>query len=204
MIAGLLYNRAMRIWARFSLWFFPLAILAVFWAAIMSGIGVVQAVLACAAGFLGWTLIEYLAHRFFFHWTPRQVRLRRFLQGLHLRHHGDPRNPDRLLVKPPFSLGISLILALLLAVALPNWELVACALGGLWAGFFVYELTHFRIHLSQSSGRILMGQRRRHFVHHFVDDTKWFGVTTGLWDHLLGTTGRWLTPEAESRSEVGE
>ena len=57
---------------------------------------------------------------------------------------------------------------------------------GVWAGFLYYEWVHYRVHTSGSTLG-LKHHRSRHFNHHFVDDTKSFGVTSPLWDFVFGT-----------------
>src|SRR5438128_1461334 len=53
-----------------------------------------------ALGFISWTLMEYLLHRFVFHFHaqgPTQERLQFLIHGL---HHDDPVDPTRLVMPP--------------------------------------------------------------------------------------------------------
>ncbi len=142
------------------------------------------------AGLLLWTLLEYCLHRFLFHWVPRDRRMRRFLATLHLRHHGDPRDQDGILVRTRYSLPVSALVWLGLWLACGNVVPAVWLLMGVWAGFLYYELVHYRIHLSKRGGGLLAIQRRAHFYHHFVDDGYCFGVTSPIWDWILGTHRR--------------
>ncbi len=142
--------------------------------------------LQIATGILIWTLMEYLLHRFVFHWTPRSPKAREIMLSLHLRHHRNPREPKDILVRPFFSLPLS---ALFFGVFWGVWGFPA-AVGlqiGIWIGFLYYELVHYRIHMSKVSNGLLQTQRRGHFYHHFVDGRRRFGVTSPLWDLVLGT-----------------
>ncbi len=141
------------------------------------------------SGLLVWSLLEYLLHRFFFHWIPENRAIRRFLAKLHLRHHGDPREPSHILVRPHYSLPISLLLLASFAASF-GWSAGVWIMVGTWSGFLYYELVHYRIHVSKQSNGLLGVQRRWHFYHHFIDDRFCFGVTSPLWDLLLGTYRR--------------
>lgn len=174
----------------FSFWFFPCAGLAtVAWAAAADpsfGWRILAA--GAAAGTLGWTLMEYLLHRFLFH--SRSQALKELRTDLHLCHHADPRDTRHLFVRARYSLPISALFftGLLFSTGSPGWTVSAMC--GLWAGFLYYELVHFRVHLGKSSGPFLQAQRRQHFSHHFVDSHSGYGVTSPLWDHLFGSAIR--------------
>src|SRR5689334_8257254 len=44
------------------------------------------------SGMLFWTLFEYIAHRFIFHWVGGSKRAQRFAYTLHGNHHHYPRD----------------------------------------------------------------------------------------------------------------
>ncbi|MDA2934859.1 sterol desaturase family protein, partial [Acidobacteria bacterium AH-259-D05] len=135
-------------------------------------------------GLFIWSLLEYVLHRFFFHWTPENRTLKRIVQQLHWNHHGDPRNPDKILVQPCYSLCVSgLFLGGLYALTGSFFTAVGL-LVGIWTGFLYYEVVHYRLHLATGDGGILKHQRGWHFYHHFVDSHHCFGVTSPLWDLL--------------------
>ncbi|MFQ5740029.1 MAG: sterol desaturase family protein [Acidobacteriota bacterium] len=142
------------------------------------------------AGLLFWTALEYGLHRFVFHLRPRSKVAARILASLHLRHHGDPRNRERILVRLPYSVSMSIFLLVVLTPVLGSLFRSAGLLAGIWAGFLYYELVHYRVHLSKSNGGLLAYQRRSHFHHHYVDEGYCFGVTSPLWDRVLGTYKR--------------
>lgn len=166
-----------------SFWLFPLLGAALIWT-----LPELSPVLAgwLLLGVLTWTLLEYLFHRYVFHWIPRNRAVRLFMAKLHLRHHGAPREPSQILVRPWYSLPISAVLFSGVALA-AGWTAAVGVMLGVWAGFLYYEAVHYRIHLSKRSGGLLGVQRRWHFYHHFVDDHFCYGVTSPLWDWVLGT-----------------
>lgn len=110
-----------------------------------------------------------------------------FRQQAHISHHKEPRNLDHLLVKLRFSLPVSTLFGTVLYFASGSPAIATAILCGLWCGFLYYEAVHYRMHFSTSQGRLLAWQRKQHFHHHFVEPDECFGVTTPLWDILLGT-----------------
>lgn len=137
-----------------------------------------------------WTLLEYGLHRFVFHFEPESPWFARVLDGLHLAHHREPANPERLFVRMSFSIPVSALLFLLLAGVTGDLNLSGAVLAGVWIGFVYYEWVHATVHLGPQSRWLRRSQRERHLRHHFRDSRVDFGVTSALWDRLLGTGGR--------------
>ena len=136
-----------------------------------------------------WTLVEYGLHRFVFHWTPANPSLDAWVSQLHRAHHAHPRDPDRILARPWKTLPVSLAFLAALYAATGNPNTALGVMMGIWAGFLYYEWIHYRVHTSRSE----LGLRRhrsRHFRHHFVDPGTGFGVTSGVWDRVFGTSPR--------------
>jgi len=135
------------------------------------------AFLTVLAGLFVFSFIEYLFHRWIFHGPESMYR-----RG-HDAHHRDPRGYDAL----PFFLPSAILLGLTLLFALVMPGSHACLLGGAIAfGYVGYGLSHFVIHATRFRQPWLRHWAARHHIHHHHPDGN-FGVTTPLWDHLLGT-----------------
>ena len=80
----------------------------------------------------------------------------------------------------------------LLALATGSWQRAALIEAGTILGYLLYEALHVRIHSAAAGGAILRALRKHHFYHHFADDTRCFGVTSGVWDRIFGTAPREL------------
>lgn len=129
------------------------------------------------AGLVAFSFIEYLFHRWIFHGPDSMYR-----RG-HDAHHVDPRGYDAL----PFFLPSAILIGLTLMFALAMPASLACLLGGTIAfGYVSYGLSHFAIHAIRFRQPWLRRWAASHHVHHHHADAN-FGVTTPLWDHLLGT-----------------
>jgi 4-hydroxysphinganine ceramide fatty acyl 2-hydroxylase len=140
-----------------------------------------------AVGLLVWTLIEYLLHRFVLHYRPQAPVLQAVVEKLHLGHHRDPQDEAKITVPVFASLPIAGGLLALFRLISGSWEMAALLLVGSIAGYLYYETVHFWIHCGARRGRWQGSQRANHMFHHFRDQHRCFGVTTPLWDLLLGT-----------------
>lgn len=171
-----------------SFWIYPLGgalllYLALHWEPERQGR---EAWFLAAVGLFLWSLLEYFLHRLF-HWESGNWRIKELLKKIHLYHHADPRNPDRMLVRPIYSLPISALFFCLIYVTVGSFFSAGCVMAGMWIGFLYYEWVHYRIHVSCTDRGFLGYQRRLHFYHHFVDEKNCFGVTSPIWDWACGT-----------------
>lgn len=133
------------------------------------------------AGWVGWTLAEYLLHRFDMH-GARGGRSGGAMRREHLDHHaGRPLVPDR---SPRGWTGAALV-ALVLA-----WGAHLAVAAGWMAGYVVYDLVHWSIHARPPRTRYQRWIGRHHLHHHFVGPDRNYGVTVPLWDVVFGTYAR--------------
>jgi sterol desaturase/sphingolipid hydroxylase (fatty acid hydroxylase superfamily) len=151
-------------------------------------------------GLLLWTILEYTLHRFAFHiqLPIRNRKLREFLNASHLGHHAAPRDPTKVLVHPSFAIVVSAVLYGLIYAIAGNPFSAAAIMAGIWTGFLYYEAVHYRVHFSLSASGVVAWQRRAHFYHHFTNNKKCFGVTSGFWDYVFGTRRPILRPSSTS------
>jgi sterol desaturase/sphingolipid hydroxylase (fatty acid hydroxylase superfamily) len=130
-----------------------------------------------ASGLLVFSLIEYCFHRWLFHVGQSSMR-----EG-HDKHHVDPHGFDALpFFLPP--LFISLIAGLLTFV-LPTSTALLLA-GSTAAGYAAYGVAHTIIHAIRFRSRAAVKWASNHHIHHHHPDCN-FGVTSPLWDIVLGT-----------------
>jgi 4-hydroxysphinganine ceramide fatty acyl 2-hydroxylase len=148
------------------------------------GLAAWQWVLAIGGGLLLWTFIEYTMHRFAFHEWRAIARL----TGVppHQKHHDLPAEEDYIVTPLPFSFPIAVTLYGIFWAA-TGWQIANLVMAGVFAGNLLYETVHLLVHIRPGGGSLLKRWRRYHFRHHYADSTASFGVTTPLWDALLGT-----------------
>jgi sterol desaturase/sphingolipid hydroxylase (fatty acid hydroxylase superfamily) len=131
------------------------------------------------SGLVGWTLIEYLLHRFVLHGLPP-------FRAWHARHHARPTEQ----ISSPTVMSASLFGGL---VFLPGWWLAgwwpSCALTlGVLAGYLAYTVTHQAIHQRRFDSGWMRQRRRWHARHHAPGSVTRYGVTSEFWDRVFGTT----------------
>lgn len=138
-------------------------------------------------GVAAWTFLEYLLHRWVFHFEPRAgSQLQQELSFLvHGVHHDYPYDPDRLVMPPAVAVVVALAVGFPLRAALGH--LFAPAFAGLVAGYLWYDLTHYAVHHLRQRTALGRMQRRNHYLHHFRHPDRLFGVTTPIWDFVFGT-----------------
>lgn len=138
------------------------------------------------SGYLIWTLVEYLGHRFLFHHVPRTAVGGRLQFLVHGVHHAHPSDPLRLVMPPLMSLPImaGAFVGLRLAFGAPH---VLPVMAGFVAGYVLYDMLHFHIHHRSPKTRLGKWLHFRHMHHHFRNDTSWFGVSAPWWDLVFGT-----------------
>jgi sterol desaturase/sphingolipid hydroxylase (fatty acid hydroxylase superfamily) len=139
--------------------------------------GALVGTLAIALGLFAFSFVEYFFHRWMFH-----TRIPLFAQG-HNLHHERPLGYDSL----PFFLPAAILLALTAVfVALMPTGFALLLASAITFGYILYGLAHFIIHHVRFKHPLLRRWAAAHHVHHYHPGTN-FGVTTPLWDVLLGT-----------------
>ena len=142
--------------------------------------------LVAVAALVTWTLTEYMVHRFLFHLAPTSPTRQRIQFVIHGIHHEAPGDPERLLMPPlPAAFGVAVLYALFRTVLGP--ALAEPFLAWFLVGYLAYDYTHFAIHRGRPRTRLGRYLRRRHMIHHFVSPQAGWGVTSPLWDWVMGT-----------------
>jgi len=137
-------------------------------------------------GMLLWSGTEYLLHRFVFHWTRDTAFGRRLHFLVHGVHHDYPNDKDRLVMP----LGASIPIGVLFYVL--YYFTVGPVIGepiyaGMALGYMAYDGTHYAVHHFRPRTRIGRYLRRHHMLHHHLDHSGGFGVSSPLWDIIFGT-----------------
>jgi sterol desaturase/sphingolipid hydroxylase (fatty acid hydroxylase superfamily) len=142
---------------------------------------------AALAGWLFWSLLEYVIHGVLAH------RFRTFVSPLHWSHH---RTPAAVFTSPLAWVPLAALLGAL-AIGVGGFALGGSFFVGVLAGFLHYEFVHWRIHFRKPRGRRQERLRAHHLAHHFVNPKAYHGVTTPFWDHVFGSRpAEWATDYA--------
>ncbi|MEM9010961.1 MAG: sterol desaturase family protein [Pseudomonadota bacterium] len=140
-------------------------------------------------GWLWWTFIEYHLHRRAMHWIPETPWLLKWREKLlpHITHHDRPDDPTVPIVRTPTLPMIYAVVCILIGwLIVPFWISALIVVGGGW-GYVGYEFVHYATHRCRMTGRIGRRLKQHHLFHHYRDETVNFGVSTTIWDRILGT-----------------
>lgn len=151
------------------------------------------------AGMFFWSLIEYILHRFAFHYHAESERGKKIHYILHGNHHEYPRDKERLFMPAVPSLIIASTLFLIMFLVLG--KNVFPFFPGFILGYLMYGTMHYAIHAWNPPFKWMKGLWRNHHLHHYKNDDRGFGVSSTLWDHIFGTMFD-LKREKEDKEKV--
>ncbi|HKS08748.1 MAG TPA: sterol desaturase family protein [Pyrinomonadaceae bacterium] len=146
-----------------------------------------QNVLLISFGILSWTLIEYVLHRFIFHYSARSAFGKKLVYAAHLSHHAMPRTANHFFSSLLVSLPVAITYLLSAWIITGSWRATTLLFAGLTAGYFCYEWLHFQAHHRRPRLRLFRYLRKYHLLHHYRTPELRFGVTSPLFDVLMGT-----------------
>ena len=151
------------------------------------GLSVSTIVLLLGAGFLSWGFIEYVMHRFLFHYDARSSTGRWFVYHAHLSHHENPEANSRHFASLLLSMPVAAAYWLIAWAVTRSWPAATYLLIGMTAGYLYYQWLHFQCHHSKSRLRRLRYLRQYHLLHHYKTPGLRFGVTSPFFDLVFGT-----------------
>ncbi len=138
--------------------------------------------------FGGWfvfTFIEYMMHKHLYHLPPTTERNKKISYTMHGIHHDYPKDKQRLAMPPVMSVAIGTILLFLFELVLDIYSF--SFLAGFMVGYAFYLLVHYSVHIFRAPNNFLKALWTNHAVHHYQDDQVFFGVSSPLWDYIIGT-----------------
>ena len=158
--------------------------------------------LALGVGF--WTWLEYMVHRYVLHgrfpdgrpWLQHQMH--RFFDSMHGDHHLRPWDGmyiNGFLDSLPFAV---VLVALGFLAPLPTAPVFVA---GLLQCYVVEEWVHYSVHFHRFKSPYFDYIRRHHLYHHSPHREQLaYGLTSGLWDAIVGST---RIPVADRRQLYG-
>mgnify|MGYP001556099503 CR=1 FL=1 len=151
-----------------------------------AGLGALTYIEMFLTGLFVWTFIEYVMHRFVFHYVPRAKWALRLHFIFHGVHHDYPSDAKRLVM--PLSASIPLATGfffLFKAILPPNY--IFGFFPGFILGYLVYDISHYAIHHFNFKGGLWKKIKQHHMLHHYQDPAKGYGVSSPLWDKIFNS-----------------
>jgi sterol desaturase/sphingolipid hydroxylase (fatty acid hydroxylase superfamily) len=165
--------------------FFTYATVLLYWSITHSLLSAWVTIGMFALGFVSFTWVEYITHRYIFH-MGTYTRLReRFQYTIHGVHHEYPKDKTRLAMPPLLSITIATLL--LLCFRLIMGDMVFAFLPGFLVGYAFYLSVHYMVHVYQPPKNFLKVLWINHSVHHYKHGEYIFGVSSPFWDYVYGT-----------------
>jgi 4-hydroxysphinganine ceramide fatty acyl 2-hydroxylase len=137
-------------------------------------------------GVLVWTLLEYMIHRYAFHYEPKSRFGKRLHFIVHGVHHDYPNDAKRLVMPPGVSIPLAIVFWVLFAVVFGRFAPAISA--GFGFGYVCYDSIHYAIHHFAMKRGVWFRLKQYHLRHHYHDDHIGYGVSSPLWDYVFRTT----------------
>src|SRR5690606_28154830 len=114
------------------------------------------------------TWVEYMLHRFVFHFPAKGPLMSRFVYVVHGLHHEDPQDPTRLVMPPlPAFIYSSILYLGFRALLGPMW--VDAFFAGFLVGYLAYDYIHYYVHHFHPKNPVGKFLKRYHMLHHYSD-----------------------------------
>jgi sterol desaturase/sphingolipid hydroxylase (fatty acid hydroxylase superfamily) len=137
-------------------------------------------------GVLLWTLIEYLIHRYIFHYEPKTRWGKQLHFLIHGVHHDYPNDARRLVMPPVISIPLAFLFFGLFFLIFGS--LAPAVFAGLVFGYVCYDMLHYATHHLAMKRGVGLWLKQYHLRHHFKDDHVGYGISSPLWDYVFRTT----------------
>ncbi len=137
-------------------------------------------------GIVAWTLTEYTLHRFIFHYVPKSGWGEKMHFIVHGVHHAYPKDTKRLVMPPSVSIPLAILFYFIFKLILGQ-AFVAPFFVGFVIGYLFYDLTHYAIHHFPIHNKFFLILKKHHARHHYQDENLGFGVSSPVWDDIIGT-----------------
>ena len=136
-------------------------------------------------GWVLFTFAEYCVHRYLYHMSTTTQKRARIQYTMHGVHHEYPKDKTRLAMPPIITLFVVALLFSIFRFVFGSYALGI--LSGFTFGYALYLFVHYAIHAYSPPKNFLKFWWHHHSQHHYRQDEIAFGVTTTLWDRVLGT-----------------
>lgn len=167
--------------------FFVPIISILYYLGIVSGeVTLMNGLLWGAFGLLTWTVTEYMLHRFIFHYHPTSEFGKKIHFIFHGVHHDYPRDRLRLVMPPSVSLPLATLFFFLFDALIAGAVLFPF-FGSFLLGYLIYDMFHYAIHHLEVKGKLWNVLKTHHLKHHYVNPDKGYGVSSPIWDYIIGT-----------------
>ncbi len=165
--------------------FLGIGVVSLYFALTVTAIPLSTGLLLMLVGFLVFTFVEYMMHKHLYHMIPDSKWKDKLQYSIHGVHHDYPKDKDRLAMPPFVSALYAAIFYFVFTFIMGDYALYF--LPGFLIGYALYLGVHFIVHAFQPPKNFLKILWVNHAIHHYKDPDVAFGVSSPLWDIILGT-----------------
>ena len=163
----------------------PIIALMLYLAFVQKGLSFLTVLGFFVIGVLTWTLLEYVIHRYVFHYEPK-TRVGKLLHFImHGVHHDYPNDASRLVMPPIISVPLAVVFYVVFILTLGRFA--PAALAGFGFGYVCYDTIHYATHHFAMKRGVWRWLKQYHLRHHYQDDQAGYGVSSPLWDYVFKT-----------------
>jgi 4-hydroxysphinganine ceramide fatty acyl 2-hydroxylase len=137
-------------------------------------------------GIFIWSFTEYTLHRFIFHFNFKSQFGKKLHFIFHGVHHDYPMDSRRLVMPPSVSVPLAVLFYFLFQAILGE-VFVAPFFIGFLTGYLFYDLTHYAVHHFNIHNKFWLALKKHHMRHHFQNPELGYGVSSPMWDYVVGT-----------------
>ncbi len=137
-------------------------------------------------GVISWTFVEYILHRYIFHFEAKTDFGKKIHFMFHGVHHDYPSDSRRLVMPPSVSIPLAVIFFFLFSYTIGD-TMVYPFFAGFIVGYLFYDITHYAIHHFNMHSRFWLAIKNHHMLHHYQDPNNGFGVSSPFWDLIFAT-----------------
>ncbi len=137
-------------------------------------------------GIAVWTITEYTLHRFIFHFKFKSEFGAKIHFIFHGVHHDYPNDSRRLVMPPSVSVPLAILFYFIFILILGYINVTAFFVGFI-LGYLAYDMTHYAVHHFNMHNKFWLAIKNHHMKHHYMDSTRGFGVSSPVWDEVMGT-----------------
>jgi 4-hydroxysphinganine ceramide fatty acyl 2-hydroxylase len=145
----------------------------------------VKTILALLAGAVLYAVVEYLVHRYLLHQFPNAIPV---LYQKHVEHHQYPTALRYLFSPMWYDLIVYVVYFVVLWAVFRNLSLVMAFIAGTSLYQLYYQWMHYIAHRPITPvtpwGKWM---KKKHLLHHYMDEQSWYGVSHPVMDYLMGT-----------------
>jgi sterol desaturase/sphingolipid hydroxylase (fatty acid hydroxylase superfamily) len=150
-------------------------------------------------GLIAWTLVEYVMHRFIFHFMPSSEWGKRLHFIFHGVHHDYPNDSRRLVLPPSVSIPLASMFYFLFRAML-NEQALPAFFATFLTGYLIYDLGHYALHHFPLRYKFWQTLKLHHMKHHYQEPDHGYGVSSPLWDWILRTDFKPTKPKEHQKA----